>query len=288
MTGQGVRICAGNVHLLANTHTRAGGRSSARLELMRASFPERPEVGPALARVLLDQVGSGERGATVRISRPGRVVAYGRRDTVSPGYPAAVEAATRAGFRGMERLTGGRVAAHAEGTMVLTLTTPESRPAAGTSERFRKGAELARSALSDLGIDARIGPAPGEYCPGDWSVNGEGRIKLVGIGQRMIKGAAHVGFVIVASHAEVIRSVLIPVHAALGLEWDPSTAGAADDLVPGLTLDQVEAALLDRLGADAELVPVELDAATRRLALDRAARYRPPDPSASEAARTAG
>lgn len=245
---------------------------------MRASFPERPEAGPALARVLLDQVAAGERPPTVRVSRPGRVVAFGRRDTVSPGYPAAVAAMRAAGFRGMERLTGGRVAAHAEGTMVLTLTTPEPAPAEGTGARFRFGAELVRSALADLGVDARLGPVPGEYCPGEWSINGAGRIKLAGIGQRMVKGAAHVGFVIVATGSATIRSVLVPVHEALGLEWDPATAGAAEDLRPGVSLDDVEAALLARLAAGSTLAEVELDRATRELAEAGADRYRPPRP----------
>ncbi len=270
------RLICEKGHLLANTHIRASGYPPPRLELMRTSYPGRPEVGPAISRVLMDQVASGERMATARISRPGRVVAFGRRDTVSPGYPAAVAATARAGFLGMERLTGGRVAAHAEGTMVLTLTTPEAEPAHGTTERFRVGAELARSALEDIGIDARIGPVPGEYCPGDWSINGEGRIKLAGIGQRMIKGAVHVGFVIVASGSEAIRSALIPVHEALGLPWDPATAGAADDLLPGVTVDDVEAALLARLASGSELSPIELDAPTLELAVERSPRYRPP------------
>lgn len=249
--------------------------------MIRASFPDRPEVGPAVARVLMDQVAMGDRSATVRLSRPGRVVAFGRRDTVSPRYLEAVAAAGRAGFRGMERLTGGRVAAHAEGTMVLALTMPEATPAEGTGRRFRDGAELVRSALADLGIDARTGPVAGEYCPGEWSVNGEGRIKLAGIGQRMIKGAVHVGFVIVASGSDAIRSALVPVHDALDLEWDPATAGAADDLLPGLTVDDVEAALLARLGTTAELIPAELDRATRDLAVSQASRYRPPEVAAA-------
>ncbi len=262
--------------MLANTHIKAPGYPPPRLELIRASFPDRPEVGPSISRVLLGQVASGERIATARVSRPGRVVAFGRRDTVSPGYPAAVEATAAAGFLGMERLTGGRVAAHAEGTMVLTLTTPDETPAHGTGLRFQAGAELVRATLGDLGIDARIGAVPGEYCPGEWSINGEGRIKLAGIGQRMVKGAVHVGFVIVASGSEVIRSALVPVHDALELPWDPSTAGAADDLVPGLTVDRLESALLARLASTSELLPVELDEATRNLAIVQSPRYRPP------------
>ena len=40
-----------------------------------------------------------------------------------------------------------------------------------------------------------------------------------------------------------------------GLEWDPATAGAAEDDVPGLTVDAVEHAVLDAY--DVELGPFE-------------------------------
>jgi len=264
--------------LLAETHIKAPGYPPGRLQLVRSAFPDDPAAGPALARIILDQVAAGERPATVRISRPGRVVAFGRRDTVSPGYPEAVAAMRQAGFRGMERLTGGRVAAHTEGTMVLAITTPQQAPAAGTSLRFRHGAELVRSALAGLGIDARTGAVPGEYCPGRWSVNAEGRVKLAGVGQRIIRGAAHVGFVIVAGGSEDLRRVLVPVHRALGLDWDPGTLGSVEDVRPGTTLGQVEAALLANLEQDARLEAGDLDRATLDQARREAGRFRPPEP----------
>ena len=245
-------------------------------QLLRDAFPDSPEAGPALSRILLDQVASGERPATVRLSRPGRVVAFGRRDTRSPGYPAAVAAARDQGFGGMERLTGGRAAAYSEGALSLTLTLPDPVPGEHTDLRFREAAELARAAFVALGIDARTGEVPGEYCPGDYSVNARGRVKLAGVGQRMIKGAAHVGFVIVVSDAELIRRVLEPVYAALDLEWNPATVGAVEDEAPGSDLETVEAALLDQIRSRYSVAPVALDENTRRLALARAARFRSP------------
>lgn len=274
--------------MLAETHTRAGGYPPSSLELLHTDLTGDPAVEPALSRVILDQVAAGDRPATVRFSRLGRVVAFGRRDTIAAGYPAAVEAIHRAGFPGMERLTGGRVAAHAEGTMVLAITTPESDPAGNTTGRFRLASELVREAFADLGVDARIGPLAGEYCPGEWSINGAGRVKLAGAGQRMIRGAVHLAFVIVASGGETIRSILEPVHAALGLEWDPATAGAIDDLRPGTTVDEVEAALMSRLGRARELRPADLDPATLELARSRADRFRSPTPENRRASRSGG
>jgi len=246
-------------------------------ELLSEAFPDRPELGPALSRVLLDQVAAGERPATVRLSRPGRVVAFGRRDCRSVGYHEAVKAARGAGFAGMERLTGGRAAAYSEGALSLTLTIPDENPAERTTARFEEAAALTRDALLRIGVDARIGEVPGEYCPGDFSVNAGGRSKLVGIGQRMIKGAAHVGFVIVVENAELIRDVLDPVYKALELEWNPVTVGAIEDEADGIGVAEMEAALLEQLGTTRNLTAVDLDTSTRSLAEAIAPRFRSPD-----------
>ncbi len=249
------------------------------LELLRDAFPGSPAMGPALSRVLLDQVAAGERGSTVRLSRPGRVVAFGRRDTTSPGYARAVDAARAGGFDAMERIAGGRAAAYSEGTLSLTMTFADPTPARRTNERFEYAAGVARDALRDLAIDARVGEVEGEYCPGAFSVNSGGRVKLVGIGQRMIRGAAHVGFVIAVRDAELIRGVLEPVYAALELEWNPSTVGAVEDEIAGIDLATVEEALLDRIAAGSDLVETELDEETVELAAKASGRFASPGTS---------
>jgi hypothetical protein len=42
-----------------------------------------------------------------------------------------------------------------------------------------------------------------------------------------------------------VRAVLADVYHALELDWDPATAGAVEDEVPGVTVDVVERAVLD-------------------------------------------
>jgi lipoate-protein ligase A len=246
------------------------------LTLLRDSWPERPEMGPAVSRVLMDEVAAGERGATIRLSRPGRVVAFGRRDCTSPGYPEAVAGARSRGFEAMERIAGGRAAAYTEGTLSLTFTIPDAEPARRTSARFEYAATVARDALVALGVDARIGEVEGEYCPGAFSVNAEGRRKLIGIGQRMIKGAAHVGFVIAVRDAETVRDVLDPVYRGLGLDWNPETVGAIDQDLPSIGLETVEQALLARLANDALLTAGSLEPDTVRSAEAVADRFRSP------------
>jgi octanoyl-[GcvH]:protein N-octanoyltransferase len=57
----------------------------------------------------------------------------------------------------------------------------------------------------------------------------------MGVGQRLVRRAAHVGGVVVVDDGRRIRDVLIPVYRALGLDWDPRTAGSLADRSPGIT-----------------------------------------------------
>jgi lipoate-protein ligase A len=103
------------------------------------------------------------------------------------------------------------------------------------------------TAFKSLGLDARVGEIPGEYCPGEWSVNIGGRVKVMGVGQRLVRGAAHIGGVVVVDGARDIRNVLIPVYRALKLDWDPRTAGALADRSPGLDNKKVTKAIIAAL-----------------------------------------
>src|SRR6185436_412499 len=118
----------------------------------------------------------------------------------------------------------------------------------GTHERFAtEGARLA-GALASLGVDARVGEVPGEYCPGAYSVNARGRVKLIGTAQRLVRGGALLGASIVVGDGPGVRAVLREVYAALELEWDDATAGAVDEEVPGVTLDAAEHAVVSAYG----------------------------------------
>jgi octanoyl-[GcvH]:protein N-octanoyltransferase len=123
------------------------------------------------------------------------------------------------------------------------------------------------AALRGLGVDALVGEVPGEYCPGAYSVNARGATKLAGIGQRMIRGGAHMGGVVVASGGRQIAEVLVPVYEALELEWDPATAGSvSEELGREVDAGELEEALIAELGDRYELVDAELDEETMRRA----------------------
>jgi lipoate-protein ligase A len=171
------------------------------------------------------------------------MVAFGRVDRTSSGYSHAVAAARAHGFDAVERLAGGRAAVFHEATLSFSWASPTESPRSGVEERFLAVASLVVEALTEIGVDARVGEVPGEYCPGKWSVNVAGKTKVMGAGQRLIRGASHVGGVLVVDLGERIRDVLIPVNRALGIDWDPRTAGSIADRSPGLDNRVVAAAV---------------------------------------------
>jgi octanoyl-[GcvH]:protein N-octanoyltransferase len=119
--------------------------------------------------------------------------------------------------------------------------------------------------LAALGIAARVGALPGEYCAGDWSVNAAG-IKLAGTAQRSIRGASLATAMLIVEHGARLRELLVDVYDALGLAWRPATAAAADDLIPGLTAPDAERALVATLAAHERLTATDLDPSTLALA----------------------
>jgi hypothetical protein len=72
--------------------------------------------------------------------------------------------------------------------------------------------------------------------------------------------------VIVVGDTAGVRDPLIPVYEALGLDWDPATAGSVEDEVEGITVERVEEAILARLGELYELREASTDPETLALA----------------------
>lgn len=210
---------------------------------------EPPSLDTAVSSAILQRVASGDEPPTLRLWSPQRSVAFGRQDRVRPGYPAAVKSVAALGFAPVERLAGGRAAVFHEGTIAFSWAMPESRVRETIGDRFRTMAGLVVDALASLGCDARIGEVPGEYCPGEWSVNLGGSHKVMGVGQRLIRGAAHIGGVVVVNDPESVNRPLIPTYRLLDYEWRPEATGSVDLAVPGIDVSRVTAAMLDAFTA---------------------------------------
>jgi len=236
------------------------------LRLLTDSFPENAALDTAVSRALMLRVAASELPETLRISRPGASVAFGKRDAVSAGYPEAVRAATAGGYEAIERLAGGRAAVFHEDTIAFAHAVADPDPRSRVQARFELTAELMAAAFRELGVDARVGQVQGEYCPGAHSVSAAGRVKLMGVGQRLVAGGVHVGGVIVVRGADRVREILLPVYAALGLEWRPETTGSIAQEIPDATWEGVAAAIEAQYGQRYRLEPAALDEDTLALA----------------------
>ena len=78
---------------------RSGAAGSAALEL-------------AVSHALLTRVAAGELPSTLRVYRPAPAVAFGKLDTLRPGYADAVDRRPRARLRARPAAPGGHAAAY--------------------------------------------------------------------------------------------------------------------------------------------------------------------------------
>lgn len=198
---------------------------------------------------LVREVGSGARGATLRLYRPAPVVAFGRRDEFKPGFEAAAQACREHGFEPLVRKVGGHAAGYHESCLVVDHFQPAQDAVSGNNDRFAFFGEIFVETLEALGVQAGVGELPGEYCPGEFSVFGVtksgARVKLVGTAQRVVSGAWWFSSGIVVDDTEPLRAVTRDVYEALGLPLDPATVGSVVDCRPGVLVSDVEEALLE-------------------------------------------
>jgi lipoate-protein ligase A len=243
-------------------------------DLLEGRAGNDPVLELALATALLHEVAEGRRGPVIRVYRPQPTVAFGRRDSFLDGFGRAAQAARDHGFAPVIRSAGGRAAAYHEACLVIDEIVGAGDAMADVDARFAAEAESQALALRRLGIDARVGEVPGEYCPGRFSVNARGAVKLVGAAQRIISGAWLFSTVVVVDGSGAIRAVLRDVYAALGLDWDPASVGSIAGERPATTVDEVRHALLARLADRYDLAPSALTDAEMTAAHDLADRHR--------------
>jgi octanoyl-[GcvH]:protein N-octanoyltransferase len=244
--------------------------------LLRDSFPESPALDVAVSHALLTRVARGELEPMVRLYRPAPTLAFGRLDALRPGFAEAGDAARDAGFAPIVRLAGGHAAAYHEQSLIYEEIVAQRDVTAGLHDRFRDAADLLAGALAGLGVETQVGEIPGEYCPGSYTVSAAGRLKLVGSAQRAVRGGALLSAFILVGGGDRLRAVLFDVYRALEIAWRPATAGALEDVAPGVTIAAVEAAILAARGADRELSAATVDAPTLALARTLEERHRWP------------
>jgi lipoate-protein ligase A len=227
----------------------------------------------ATSRGLLDAVSRGDLGETLELGTPHRVLAFGKHDTTSLGFGAAVKSASEHGFQPTVRIAGGRAAVFHEQTVRFGWTMPVADPAATMHKRFAILAKAVVDTLAEFGIAGTIGEVPGEYCPGKYSVHVSGR-KVMGVGQRLTKSAAYVGGVVVLDGADTINDVLGPVYSHLDIPFDPAATGALSD-VTSVAADGFSRALALRIADGKEIETATISHETRTAALSQRAGHDP-------------
>jgi octanoyl-[GcvH]:protein N-octanoyltransferase len=89
-----------------------------------------------------------------------------------------------------------------------------------------------------------------------------------------VRGAALLTAFVLVAGGDRLRAALVDVYRELELEWDPRTAGALDDVLPGASMGAVEQALLSARAHDRELTVAAIDEPTLELAHELEVRHR--------------
>ena len=216
---------------------------------MGRAVDDDPLLELAVSHALLREASEHDVAPVVRIYQPSAAMAvFGRRDVRAPGFAKAVESSREAGFVPAARVTGGRAVAYTPRALVVDIVQRQADAMLEHDPRFERYGRVFVDAFRPLGIDARVGAVPGEYCAGAHSVNARGTTKLVGTSQRVVRNAWLFSALVVVDDASRLRPVLTEMYAHLGQPFDPRSVGSVADEAPGVTVADVEAAILDALG----------------------------------------
>ena len=204
---------------------------------------ERPHP-QAYATWVKQQLTSGDQ-AILRFRRPRPTAAFSPQDTTHSDYEQIKESAMARGFEPIERGTGGRLTLFDENALSITIIAPHEAPHQQMLQRYDILSGAIALGLQNLGIDARVGELANEYCPGKYSVHAEGRIKLVGVAQRMNRRCLQMGAIVSVYRSEDVCVGIAEAYRGMGLIFDPRTYGAITDLNHSLTYADVRTALLE-------------------------------------------
>ncbi len=174
--------------------------------------------------LLEDTRDTGEPG--LRVWRPPKQVAFGRRDASTDGYEAARAAASDHDFPPTERPVGGRAVAYTGATVAFARSEPIEDIRTGLQARYSAATTDLQVALARLGIHVTPGEPEDSFCPGSHSLRAAG--KIVGIAQRVQKGVALVSGIVTVRDHDAIAAVLADVYDALGLPFDQCSVGSIE------------------------------------------------------------
>jgi octanoyl-[GcvH]:protein N-octanoyltransferase len=177
---------------------------------------------------LLERVARGELDSALRIWAPVPALALSRLDELRPGAAAARELAASAGIDTVTRMSGGHAVVLGRGSFCVGLVE-RADTFEGTQARYERLVAALLEAFAELGIAAERGELDGEWCPGAWSIR-SGGVKLAGLAQRAIKGAAWADAVVDLAPDPDARAIVAAVYETLELPLDLSTVGSLSEV----------------------------------------------------------
>jgi len=190
---------------------------------------------------------ASERDPAIRVWRPPRQVAFGRRDLGADGYDRANRIARQRGYAATDRFVGGRAVAYHGSTVAFARAEPIDDPREGLQRRYDRVGDAIQDALVAVGIDPRPGEPEDAFCPGSHSLSARGG-KVAGIAQRVTGDAALVAGIVVPRDRWPLAEILEDVYDALAVPFDPQTVGsvaaAGGDPDPDALVDAIEEALV--------------------------------------------
>ncbi|GCF14097.1 hypothetical protein Harman_20320 [Haloarcula mannanilytica] len=209
-----------------------------------------PETDFDRTRRMADRVAE-DREPALRVWRPHRQVAFGRRDANSDGYDRARRTARNRGYTVIERAVGGRAVAYTGSTVSFALAEPTEDPRETIDDRYEWAKAALKRALDDCGVTVRTGEPDASFCPGSHSLQAGG--KIAGLAQRVRQSVAVVGGIVVVRDHEAIAEVLAPIYEALDVPFDPQSVGSVANAGGTDDADQVIAALERALADDRDV-----------------------------------
>lgn len=187
--------------------------------------------------------------AILRVWTPPQQVAFGRRDAAEDGYERARKAAREHGYEPIERSVGGRAVAYTGQTIAFAYGVATDGERDGIERRYRTAETRLKRAFEAVDATVRGGEPKGAFCPGDHSLQHDG--KLAGLAQRVRRESALVGGCVVACKRDerAVAAVLGAVYEALGVGLDPKAIGSVEgaggpESVEAIR-EAIEAAFLD-------------------------------------------
>ncbi|MCY0877829.1 MAG: lipoate--protein ligase family protein [Firmicutes bacterium] len=242
---------------------------SARLVYLSPNAPsEELRLSPVLAETVARWCAAKEATAVV-IRHQSPYVLLGPKDRRLPNLSHAVQWLESQGYPVFMRIGGGS-AVLLDGDCLSFAVSRPCRDLTAWQDNFLTMSRGVIRALHALGIPAEFGRAAGSYCEGPYDLVVHGR-KIAGIAQAIRGGFALVsGMLLVRQDPERTTHLLQEFYHRAGsplrLEASAVTALHRFPGLAGVTLAQVEQALIDGFAADYALSPQPLSSAEKALA----------------------